>query len=677
MKETISSFDLAAIISEIQEECIGAIINNVYQIDNIFILKLKTRLRTINLLIEPAKRIHTTEYQRTKPKFPPKFCMTLRKYLRRKVIIKFKQYKFDRVLIIEVARRHKNHETGEIEYSEKNFLICEFFNRGMLFLLNEMENVIIANKYTVLKDRRIIPNRKFEFAPVRGLNLYEFKYEELLELSNKSNKSVANFLASEVGIGGKYATECCLRLDINKKETISKLDSQKIKEIYLLLKRFIDKIVNNKINPRIIYENNSAIGFEPFELMVDKQFKAEIKDNYNSLLDDFFSKNEQLETVETEIDKTSSKISKQEKIIQFQKETIKKLEKKVIDYKEFGDLTYQYLNVIQDVLNSFKAARDKGYSWSEIKEQIKNAKKQKNFPLINYIADIKPSEGIVVFKFGEKLIPINFRETPQKNANEFYTISKKSQKKIEGAKKALELSLKNLEKSKIEKEVVSTSFKQIIKKRKLKWYEKYHWFNSSDNFLVIGGRDLKTNEILFRKYLDKDDLFLHADIRGSPAVIIKNKGGKIPENTIIEAAQFTVIYSSAWKSKYMSADAYWVNKNQVSQAPPTGQYLPKGSFMIRGKKNYIKNLSLELAIGLLEENSEFIPIAGPINAVKKQTTIYLKIKPGNKKRSEIAKEIKKFFIENVKDAIKKDKIRQISLDEIIRILPGEAEIIGQ
>jgi len=33
--------------------------------------------------------------------------------------------------------------------------------------------------------------------------------------------------------------------------------------------------------------------------------------------------------------------------------------------------------------------------------------------------------------------------------------------------------------------------------------------------------------------------------------------------------------------------AWWVTSSQVSKSAPTGEYLPTGSFMVRGKKNFL------------------------------------------------------------------------------------------
>lgn len=49
----------------------------------------------------------------------------------------------------------------------------------------------------------------------------------------------------------------------------------------------------------------------------------------------------------------------------------------------------------------------------------------------------------------------------------------------------------------------------------------------------------------------------------------------------------------------MIAGAWWVNSDQVSKTAPTGEYLTTGSFMIRGKKNYLPPCQLIMGLGFL------------------------------------------------------------------------------
>ena len=97
--------------------------------------------------------------------------------------------------------------------------------------------------------------------------------------------------------------------------------------------------------------------------------------------------------------------------------------------------------------------------------------------------------------------------------------------------------------------------------RKVFWFEKFDWFVSSENYLIIAGRNSQQNEVLVKKYLLKTDLYMHADIVGSASTVIKNpSGGVVPPITLQEAACFSVARSNAWTSKVL-VSAYWVYAN--------------------------------------------------------------------------------------------------------------------
>ena len=67
-----------------------------------------------------------------------------------------------------------------------------------------------------------------------------------------------------------------------------------------------------------------------------------------------------------------------------------------------------------------------------------------------------------------------------------------------------------------------------------------------------------------------------------------------------EASSFSLAYSKAWGARVASGHSFWVEKESVSKTPNTGEFLAKGAFVIRGKRNWHKNLEIMLAIGFIE-----------------------------------------------------------------------------
>lgn len=138
-----------------------------------------------------------------------------------------------------------------------------------------------------------------------------------------------------------------------------------------------------------------------------------------------------------------------------------------------------------------------------------------------------------------------------------------------------------------------------MKARKTFWFEKFLWFISSENYIVIAGRDVQQNELIVKRYMKAGDIYVHADLHGASSVVIKNPSGKpVPPKTLNEAGTMAICYSVAWDAKIVTS-AWWVYHHQVTKTAPTGEYLVPGSFMIRGKKNYLPPSHLIVGFGFL------------------------------------------------------------------------------
>ncbi|MBI4399108.1 DUF814 domain-containing protein [Candidatus Micrarchaeota archaeon] len=252
-------------------------------------------------------------------------------------------------------------------------------------------------------------------------------------------------------------------------------------------------------------------------------------------------------------------------------------------------------------------------------------------------------------------IILDITKSLNENASHYYQEAKKLKEKVAGARKAIEETKKQLKE--VEKEAeVEKEEKKIRIKRQKEWYEKYHWFFSSDNFLIIAGKDAKQNEQVVAHHLEERDLFMHADIHGAPATIIKN-GTVATKQTLEEAAQFAASFSNAWKQGYSSVDVYAVKKDQVLKYSQ-GEHVAKGGFVISGEKQWFKAVELGLTIGLTETNVQVVPE----RTIAKNFLKSFKLKPGDVEKGTLAKNLTKQFNWDV--------------DEILQVLPtGKSRII--
>ena len=249
---------------------------------------------------------------------------------------------------------------------------------------------------------------------------------------------------------------------------------------------------------------------------------------------------------------------------------------------------------------------------------------------------------------------LDLKKSIDENAAVYFERAKKIKKKIEGAGKALSDNLKKLKELELKKEKIDSekSKTRESKERKHEWYEKFRWFISSEGFLVIGGRDATSNEVVIKKHTDTNDLVFHTDMAGSPFFVVKSENKAVGEKTKEEAADATCTFSRAWKLGLQTSSVFYVNTSQVSKKTQSGEYMGKGAFMIYGKTNYINN-KINLAVGL---NKNQQVMSGPLEAIKKNCEKYVVLEQGSEKSSAVAKYIR-------------HKIGS-SVDEIIRALPS-------
>lgn len=203
-------------------------------------------------------------------------------------------------------------------------------------------------------------------------------------------------------------------------------------------------------------------------------------------------------------------------------------------------------------------------------------------------------------------VDIDLALSPWANARQYYeqkkTAAEKEKKTIQASSRALKSTEKKIEADL--KKGLKQETQTLRPARRQFFFEKFLYFISSEGYLVLGGKDPQQNEILYRRYLKKGDIYVHADLNGATSVVVKNNpntpDAPIPPGTLSQAGALVVCTSTAWDSKAVMA-AWWVKADQVSKTvESTGQYLDKdGEFYVRGEKNFLPPSQLLLGFGVL------------------------------------------------------------------------------
>lgn len=623
-----SSFDVHIIVEELINvfEIIGMKVDKVYKIQDEIRIKLYGKGRK-DLVLKPGKAIFLTAYPKQAPQNPSGFAMQLRKYLSGLRIMALEQIGFDRLVKIAFGLYGGVDKEDVIKY----YLIIELFGNGNLILTDDEMNIIGVLEAQTWSTRSLKAKQKYE-PPPKMMSPFEVDIDALMD----TNYEVVKLLATKMNMGGMYAEEICLRAGLDKKDR--EPDRER-------LSKGIGELIGLPKRPAIV--NGDIV---PFDLMIHEGREREEFPTLNEAADKIYGKKELEEIATVQISKKEKQMNKLERILSTQRETVDKYQKKGDEAQRMGDLIFENYQTVDGVLTTLhRAVKELG--WGEVNRRLEETKDSSS----KIIRRTSPKTGKIIVDLSGNEVELDITRNINDNAQQYYGTAKKMKSKLEGAYKAIgmtEEKIKNMEKTEVKVQEIKKR-----EKRKREWYEGYRWFFTSDGLLVVGGKDARTNETLVKRHLNENDLHVHADIQGAPQVIIKD-GKDASETSINEAGIFAVSFSKAWKMGVSGLDAYWVYPDQVTKEPPSGEFLAKGAFFIKGKKNFLRRMPLELGIGIYKEKI----MCGPLSAINSNCDVKLKIIFGDLSKEEAGKMIR-------------DRFEWEDTDDIVQALPsGKCDI---
>ncbi len=631
--KSMSAVDIKACVKELENEIVEGKIEKIYHYppDEIRI-KLYANGRK-DLIVDAGRRIHLTKFPKESPRFPSSFAMLLRKHLEGGRIESIEQHDFDRVVKIEIERK-----------DGKKYLIAELFSKGNITLTDENFRVIMPLKHEYVK-----PGETYSF-PEPRLTPFDLNEQILAEICKSESREIVKVLATKCGLGGLFAEETCLRAGIDKKKKSNELSDDEIDLIVKTIKELFEPVAKGDFKPHIVVKDGEYVDVLPIELKIYEGYEKRIFKSFNEALDEFYSKLI-IESAEKAEREESEELRKLKRRLEIQLQAKEKLEKEMEKYRRIGDLIYENYALVDKIIKAFRQAKEK-MPFEEIKEKAKQ---------IKIVMDVKPES--VTLELEGYAVELDLSKNIHEIADEYYEKSKRAKEKLEGLLKAIEKTkeeMKKVEELEAKKFVTSV---RIVRKRE--WFERFRWFITSDGFLAIGGRNAQMNEEIVSKYMEDKDLFFHTQTPGAPAVVLK-RGQEAPETSLLETAQFAAIYSSLWKEGKYSGEVYYVLPEQVKKSAKAGEYLPRGSFYIVGKRNYI---TVELSCGIGVDLKNLRVMGGPISAVKKYCDYYVEIEIGDKSPNELSVEIASKLVKMAKDE-EKHLVRSIATpDEIMKFIP--------
>jgi len=698
-KRELTSVDLAALVTELNRYE-GAKVDKVYLYgDDLLRFKMRDFDRgRVELLVEvgDTKRAHVTDPDRVPdaPGRPPNFAKMLRNRLSGADFAGVEQFEFDRILTFSFER-------GD----EDTQVVAELFGQGNVAVLDETGEVVRSLETVRLKSRTVAPGAQYDF-PASRVNPLSVSYDAFVRQMDDSDTDVVRTLATQLNLGGLYAEEVCTRAGVEKTTPIDEAGDEEYRALHDAIDDIRTQLRTGDFDPRVYEDEGAVVDATPFPLEEHARegLDSETADTFTEAVDEYFHRLERADDDDSAEAAASSRpdfeaeIAKQKRIIDQQEGAIGKFEEQAETERHRAELLYANYDLVDELISTVRAARSNDVAWDEIRETLAAGADQ-GITAAEAVVDVDGADGTVTVELDDTDITVDVDMGVEKNADRLYTEAKRIEGKKEGALAAIENTREELEAVKQRRDAWEAdddpepdddddedverdwlSMESIPIRASEEWYERFRWFHTSDGFLVIGGRNAEQNEEIVTKYLDKHDRFLHTQAHGGPVTVVKAAGPSepsepvdFPETTVEEAAQFAVSYSSTWKEGRYAGEAYAVTPEQVSKTPESGEYIEKGSFVVRGDRTYVRDVAAEVAVGVQCEGETRV-VGGPPSAIEARVETAVRLQPGRYAQNDAAKLVYREFKDRFADQSFLRKVA--SPDRIQEFLPaGGSEIV--
>jgi len=696
-KRELTSVDLAALAGELRAYD-GARVDKAYLYpEGLVRLKLRDFDRgRIELLVDLGEtkhvRVADPDNVPPAPERPPNFAMMLRNRIEGAELAGVEQFEFDR--IIEFRFERDDQHTS---------VVAELFGDGNLAVLDGAGEVVDCLETVRLKSRTVAPGAVYEFPDARFDPLAADR-ETFARRLGQSDTDVVRTLATQFNFGGTWAEEVCTRAGVEKTLDVAAVDDTTVQALHGTVTDLGRRLQSGDVDARVyrVAGDDTAsdgegsgrrVDVTPVPMQEHAGLVADRFDSFVGALDEYFT-NLGTESEPTSRDRPEfeAEIEKRERIIEQQRGAIESFEEQAERERARAESLYAHYDLVDEVLTTVQTAREAGTSWDDIAERFEEGA-DRGIEAAAAVEAVDGSQGTVTLTVADRPVTLRASDGVEKNADRLYQAAKRIEEKKEGAEAAIaetraELASLRQDREEWERggeedepddtddntEIDWLSRSSVPVRQTDRWYEQFRWFHTSDGFLVIGGRNADENEAIVRKYLDRGDLFFHAQAHGGPVTVLKATGPsesydddiEIPDRSKEETARFAVSYASVWKDSRYTGDAYAVGHDQVSKTPESGEHLEKGGFAIRGDRTYFENVAVGVAVGITCEPETRV-VGGPPDPVESRAETSITVEPGKYAQNDIAKRLYREFKSRFADETFVRKVA--SPDRIQEFLP--------
>ena len=685
MREQSSSFDVARIVRELSE-LVGARARKAYQphYEQVVLRLNRKGVPSTDLVIVRGRRVYTSQRDRPMPSKPSQFAMVLRKHLNNSRLVAVEQFGFDRVIQLTFE-----HGGGRLR------LVIELFRDGNVLLLDNSGVIIQPLTHAKYASRSLKKGVAYT-PPPETIDPREMDRSALDALLDGSEHDLIRTLAARANFGRIYGSTACSIAGLEEKVDSNSLDSDQRDSLEGAIQSMLAELSEGDGAMMWMVDSDSMQAWQaadnaaardaassgiteiaPFDLAyTDSGMMVEVA-SLSMAYDAVFGSHDAAAFIRREeellVDSGEDEGVKQAKLDRRaaqQRSAIDRFHERAAITQELGKAIQDNWEHVDSLLAQFNEAVASD-GWEGVMDRIHD---------VPWIDNADPARQTIVAYLPDEdgepgaSITLEVSKTVHQNAQRYFEEGRSQKSKAKGAQAALAGTEEAREKA--EKRAAKDAAAGRLKARqrsKRFWFEKHRWAMLSGGHLLIGGRDAKGNDVVVRKHLSSHDLYFHADLHGAPSCSLKLKDGLAPnqnpseaipegvaslqivqnladgtedarelsESLHSEAAQVAVCWSRAWGSGGAAAVAFHARPSQVSKTTESGEALGRGSFVVRGQRNWHRGLPLELAVGMAVVNGVPMPVSGTPSTISEYCQRWVKVTPGREKKEAVANRISK------------------------------------
>lgn len=489
--------------------------------------------------------LYLTDTNKTSPLQAPTFCMVLRKHIANGRIISITQPHMERIIHLKIE--HLN-EMGDI--CHKTLVIELMGKHSNIIFCDEDGTIIDSIKHVssaVSSLREVLPGRPY-FIPATQedkFNAMTMDATQICDAIKAKPMSICKAIYTTfTGVSPLVASELTYRAGMDADQSLLACTDDEIHHLANHIAWFFDEIRHNEFHPVIVRKDKRPIEFSAIELTMYQDYEMEHMESISQMLEVFYAERNiynRIHQKSADLRKiVTTALGRNQKKYQLQQKQQKDAEKRE-KYKLYGELINVYGYNLQDQAKEL------------VCENFYDNNKEIRIPLDPQKTARENSQKYFD-KYGK------LKRTSE--ALEVQLAETKAQiDHLESIQNSLNIALSADDLVQIKEELMEYGFikkHKHGKKQKIK-SKPFHYISSDGYDMYVGKNNYQNDELTF-KFATGNDWWFHAKKMPGSHVIVKNKGGEMPDRVFEEAGKLAGYYSSGRDSDKLEID-YLQKKN--------------------------------------------------------------------------------------------------------------------